>query len=160
MKKDKKIIMVILGVIVLAAVTLLTIVILNRNKDNNENFVNYETELLGIDFSKYVKKSYGRIHREKGNEDYAYLVFELKDELKDDLVLELTNKMDKYTDRYYNIVSKNPTMVFVEETTKDLEGKEIIDVYHTFLTGKISKSREIFIFSCKDEDNYYLYIYG
>ncbi len=118
----------------------------NNNVTSGEKIIKYEEDLLGISFSKYVEKATGEIHRTSGQEDYAKVIFAINSNKKDELERELKEKMN-YDDR---------------DLYKDYfdEDGSLINIYQSFLSGKIAKTREVICFLYEKNNRYYLKIVG
>ena len=159
----KKISIVLIGLVVLVAVVITTFVIfknINNNTilvssvgTNTDSLVAYESNLLGIDFSKYVVESSGKIYNENDGDDYAHIKFKLNSSLIEQCKNEIQGKMSVYTQ--FNFETQLGKSIREETNNASIE-----TIYQTFKSGKIAKTREVFVFLYKDGNDYILLIHG
>jgi hypothetical protein len=159
----KKIGIVLIGLVVLIAVVITTFIIfknINNNTNsvssvgtNTDSLVAYESELLGVDFSKYVVESSGKIYNENDGDDYANIKFKLNSSLIDQFKNEIQGKMSVYTQ--FNFDTQ-----LGKRIKEDTKNASIETIYQVFKSGKIAKTREVYAFLYKDGNDYMLLIHG
>ena len=151
MLKNKKILITICSLFVILALIILTIIF--KNKNNNPNYVAYEEDLLGIEFSKYVVKSSGNI----SNNEYATIKFEINSSLIQEFENILASSMHKQTEDEISYFQGTQLSQAISDDTKDMD---IMSYYHVFKSGKKKMTRDIEAVLCQDNERYYFFIYG
>ena len=131
-------------------ILLVTFIITGCGKKNN--LVKCESDLLGYDFSNYVLNSNGN-----AKEDYADITFEIKSSKVDSFKKGITKVVSLFSEEDFNTISGTNLH---KEITDFCNREDIIEMYHTFRTGKKVKTRDIYMTLCKKNSKYYLNIIG
>ena len=120
----------------------------------NIDFVKYEEELLNINLSDYVISSTGKINYK---EEYATIKFEIDSNLINEfeklLNLNFETLNDEFMPTFYQTQLYN---TIIEDTAN----KEILEIYHVFISGKKVMTRDTYLVLCEENNRYYLFIYG
>lgn len=149
MLKNKKVLIIICSLFVVISLIVFTIIF----KNNNTNYVAYEENLLGIEFSKYVVKSSGHI----SNNEFATIKFEINSSLIREFENILASSMHKQTEDEISYFQGTQLSQTISYDTKDMD---IMSYYHVFKSGKKKMTRDIEAVLCQDNERYYFFIYG
>lgn len=123
------------------------------NRSNNE-LIKYEEELLDIKISDCIEKATGKVNTYDEYEDYADIVFKIKDGKYE----ELKSIIDE---KFSNFKKGESSYDMYEKMFRMKKGDlELTDIYGKFLTGKRAKTREVFAFFYIEDGSYYLYLMG
>ena len=118
----------------------------------NSNLVKYESDLIGYSFSNCVLSSKGEI-----KDDYANITFEIKSSKVDAFKKNIIKDVSLFSEEDFNTISGTNLH---KEITDFCPKENIIEMYHTFRTGKKVKTRDIYMTLCNKNNKYYLNIIG
>ena len=118
----------------------------------NSNLVKYESDLIGYGFSNCVLSSKGEI-----KDDYANITFEIKSSKVDAFKKNIIKDVSLFSEEEFNNISGTNLH---KEITDFCPKEDIIEMYHTFRTGKKVKTRDIYMTLCNKNNKYYLNIIG
>ena len=120
----------------------------------NIDFVKYEEELLNINLSDYVISSTGKINYK---EEYATIKFEIDSNLINEFEKLLNSNFETLNDEFMPTFYQTQLYNTIIEDTAN---KEILEIYHVFISGKNVMTRDTYLVLCEENNRYYLFIYG